>query len=108
MHLLVILQPTIESSLRWLFIVITFLSKFLNQITFKPEILFPSNVESFSLKNLGDLPFDRVIPMLYLDHAFLLDPLKFDGIASSHFCIAPYHMHHLTSACITLSKSVSI
>jgi hypothetical protein len=41
-------------------------------------------------------------------HAFLLNPLKFDGIASSHFCIAPYHMHHLTSAFITLSKSASI
>jgi hypothetical protein len=41
-------------------------------------------------------------------HAFLLDQLKFDGIASSHFCIAPYHMHHLTIVFITLSKSVSI
>jgi hypothetical protein len=27
----------------------------------------------------------------------LLNPLKFDGIASSHFCIAQYHKHHLTS-----------
>jgi hypothetical protein len=27
---------------------------------------FSSNVESFSLKNMGDLPFDQVIPMLYL------------------------------------------
>jgi hypothetical protein len=41
-------------------------------------------------------------------HAFLLDPLKFDSIASSHCCMAPYHMHHLTSLFITLSKSVSI
>jgi hypothetical protein len=41
-------------------------------------------------------------------HAFLLDPLKFDGIASSHFCIAPYHMHNLTSVFITMSKSVSM
>jgi hypothetical protein len=66
MHLIVILKPTIESSLRWLFVVITFLSKILNQVAFIAEILLPSNVESFSLKNLGDLPFDRVIPMLYL------------------------------------------
>jgi hypothetical protein len=66
MHLLIILQLTIEFSLRWLFVVITFLSKILNQIAFMAEILFPSNVESFSLKNLGDLPFDQVIPMLYL------------------------------------------
>jgi hypothetical protein len=66
MHLLVILHHIIESSLRWLFVVITFLSKILNQIAFMAEILFPSNVESFSLKNMGDLPFDRVISMLYL------------------------------------------
>jgi hypothetical protein len=26
--------------------------------------------------------------------SFLLNPLKFDGIASPHFCVAPYHMHH--------------
>jgi hypothetical protein len=58
MHLIVILQPTIESSLRRLFFVIMFLSKFLNQVAFMAEILLPSNVESFSPKNLGDLPFD--------------------------------------------------
>jgi hypothetical protein len=40
--------------------------------------------------------------------AFLLNPLKFDGIASSHFCVAPYYMHYLTSAFLTLSKSESI
>jgi hypothetical protein len=66
MHLIIILQPTIKSSLQWLFVVITFLSKILNQVAFIAVILLPSNVESFSLKNLGDLPFDRVIPMLYL------------------------------------------
>jgi hypothetical protein len=66
MHLIVILQPTIEYSLRWLFVVITFLSKILNQVAFMAEIFLPSNVESFSLKNFSDLPFDRVIPMLYL------------------------------------------
>jgi hypothetical protein len=66
MHLIVILQPTIECSLRCLFVVITFLNKILNQVAFMAEILLPSNAESFSLKNLGDLPFDRVIPMLYL------------------------------------------
>jgi hypothetical protein len=27
----------------------------------------------------------------------LLNPPKFDGIASSHFYIASYHMHHLIS-----------
>jgi hypothetical protein len=59
-----ILQPTIEFSL--LFVVITFLSKNLSQVVFMAEILLPSNVESFSPKNLRDLPFDRVIPMLYL------------------------------------------
>jgi hypothetical protein len=66
MHLIVILQPAIESSLQWLFVVITFLSKILNQVAFMAEILLPSNVESFSLKNSGDLPFDLVIPILYL------------------------------------------
>jgi hypothetical protein len=30
------------------------------------RFLFPSNVKSFSLNNLGDLPFDQVIPMLFL------------------------------------------
>jgi hypothetical protein len=38
--------------------VIMFLSKFLNQVAFMADILLPSNVESFSPKNLGDLPFD--------------------------------------------------
>jgi hypothetical protein len=66
MHLIVILQPAIESSLQWLFVVITFLSKILNQVAFMAEILLPSNVESFSLKNSGDLSFDLVIPILYL------------------------------------------
>jgi hypothetical protein len=66
MHLLVILQPTIESSLRWLFYCDYVSEQILNQIAFMTEILLPSNVESFSLKNLGDLPFDQVIPLLYL------------------------------------------
>jgi hypothetical protein len=66
MHLLIILQPIIESSLRWFFVMITILSKILNQVARIAEILLPSIVESFSLKNLGDLPFDRVILMLYL------------------------------------------
>jgi hypothetical protein len=76
MHLLVILQPTIESSLRWLFVVITFLSKILSQIAFMAEILFPLNVESFLLKNYSDLSFDRVIPMLYLASRILARSTK--------------------------------
>jgi hypothetical protein len=37
----------------------------LNQIALVADF-FSSNVESFSLKNMGDLPFAQLIPMLYL------------------------------------------
>jgi hypothetical protein len=37
---------------------------------------FFSNVESFSLKNLGDLPFDQVILMLYLVSCILTQSTK--------------------------------
>jgi hypothetical protein len=72
--------------------VMAFCCDYISDQIFEPICLygrfhFPSNVESFSLRNLGDLPFDQVIPMLFLVSAFLLNSLKFDGIASSH-------MHH--------------
>jgi hypothetical protein len=69
-----ILQPTIEFSL--LFVVITFLSNNLSQVVFMVEILLPSNVESFLPKILRDLPFDRVIPMLYLVSCILARSTK--------------------------------
>jgi hypothetical protein len=40
------------------------------------RFLFPSNVESFSLKNLGDLPFDQVILRLFLVSRILTQSTK--------------------------------
>jgi hypothetical protein len=40
------------------------------------RFLFPLNVESFLLKNLGDLPFDQVIPMLFLVLCILAQSTK--------------------------------
>jgi hypothetical protein len=108
MYLLVISQSTIESSLRWLFVVIMFLSK-----NFEPNCLYG---RFLSLRMLR-ASYSKTWVIYHLIksfwcciwyHPFWLNPLKFDGIASSHFCIAPYHMHHLASAFITLSESVSI
>jgi hypothetical protein len=48
---------------------------FLNQIAFMADF-FPSNVESFSLKNMGDLLFDQVILMLYLVSRILAQSTK--------------------------------
>jgi hypothetical protein len=92
MHLLIILQPIIESSLRWFFVMITILSKILNQVARIAEILLPSIVESFSLKNLGDLPFDRVILMLYLVSRILTWSTKiwWHCIITFLHCIIPY------------------
>jgi hypothetical protein len=45
------------------------------QITFMVDF-FSSNVESFSLKNFGDLPFDQVILMLYLVSCILAQSTK--------------------------------
>jgi hypothetical protein len=58
--------------------------------------------------------FEQVIPMVLIWYrAFLLNPLKVDSFATSHFlhCAIPYaspHKHQLTSAFITLIKSVGI
>jgi hypothetical protein len=49
--------------------------KNLNQITFM-TYFFSLNVKSFSLKNLGDLPFDQVILMLYLVSHILAQSTK--------------------------------
>jgi hypothetical protein len=47
------------------------------------------------VQSLGDLPSERVLSdVIFRYSAFLFRSLKLDGIASSHFCIAPYHMHH--------------
>jgi hypothetical protein len=72
------------------FVVIMFLSKILNQIVFMAEILFSLNVESFSLKTWVIYHLIESFRCCIWYHAFLLNPLKFDGITSSHFCIAPY------------------
>jgi hypothetical protein len=52
-----------------------FRANFLNQIAFMADF-FSLNVESFSLKNLGDLPFDQVILMLYLVSHILAQSIK--------------------------------
>jgi hypothetical protein len=51
--------------------VMAFCCDYVSEQNFEPNCLydrfsFPSIVESFSLKNLGDLPFDQVIPRLFL------------------------------------------
>jgi hypothetical protein len=56
------------------------------------QISFSSNVESFLLKNLGDLPFDQVILMLYLVSSILTQSTKiwrYCIIAFLH-CTIPY------------------
>jgi hypothetical protein len=101
------LQPTIKSSLRWLFVVITFLSKIFEPNHLCGIFLF---FECWDLLTQTWVIY-RLIKSFWCCiwyHTFLLNPLKVGGIASSHFCIVPYHMHHLTSVFITLSKSVSI
>jgi hypothetical protein len=46
------------------------------------------------IQNLGDLSlWASLSEVVFRYGAFLLNPLKFDGIASSYFYIAPYHMH---------------
>jgi hypothetical protein len=40
------------------------------------KFLFSSTVESFLLKNLGDLPFDQVIPILFLVSCILAQCTK--------------------------------
>jgi hypothetical protein len=72
------------------------------------RFLFSLNVESFELKTWVIYHLIKSSRRCFWYCAFLLSPLKFDGTASSHFSIAPYHMHHLTSVFITLSKSVSV
>jgi hypothetical protein len=77
------------------------------------RFLFASIVESFSLKNLGDLPFDAVLPRLFLVLRILAQSTKiwWHCIIAFLYCTIPYassHKHHLTSVFITVSKSVSI
>jgi hypothetical protein len=76
--------------------VITFLSKILNSICLYGRNSFPSNVESFSLKNLGDLPFDRVILMLYLVSCILAWSTKIwrHCIITFLHCTTPYTSSH--------------
>jgi hypothetical protein len=40
------------------------------------RIFFPLNVETFSLKNLGDLPLDQVISSLFLVSRILAQSTK--------------------------------
>jgi hypothetical protein len=64
-------NPLCDGFLLWL----RFRAKILNQIAFVADF-FSSNVESFSLKNMGDLPIDQVIPMLYLVSCILAQSTK--------------------------------
>jgi hypothetical protein len=107
MQLLIILQPTNEFSLRWLLVVITFPSKNFEPNHLYGRFLFFEYWEILAQK----LVIYHLIKSFWCCiwyHVFLLNPLKFHGIVSPHLCIAPYHMHHLTSAFITMSKSLSI
>jgi len=113
MHLLIILQPTIESSLWWLFVVITFPSQILNQIALYGRFLFPPNIKSFSLKTWVICRFDQVIPTLFLVSRILAQSTKIwrHCIIASLHCTIPYassHKHQLTSAIVTLSKSADL
>jgi hypothetical protein len=105
MHLLVSCNlpsnPLCDGFLLWL----RFRAKFWTKLPLWQA--FHSNFESFWLKTWVIYHLIKSSRCCFWYHAFLLNPLKFDGIASSHFCIAPYHKHHLTSAFTTLRKSVS-
>jgi hypothetical protein len=97
----------------WILFAMAFCCDYASEQDFEPNcpygrFLFHSNVESFWLETWMIYRLVKPFRCCIWYHTFLLNPLKFDGIASSYFCIAPYHMHHLTSAFITLSKSASI
>jgi hypothetical protein len=91
---------------------------YVSEQSFEPNclygrLLFSSNVESFLLKNLGDLLFDQVILMLFLVSRILAQSTKiwWHGIVIFLHCTMPYassHKHKLTGVFITLSKSVGI
>jgi hypothetical protein len=102
------LISTIESPLWWFLEVITLPSKNLNQIIFRADFFSLRMLRASRSKTWVIYRLIKSSQGCFWYRAFLLNPLKFDGIASSHFCVALYHMHHLTSVFITLSKSVSI
>jgi hypothetical protein len=45
------------------------------------------------VQSLGDLLLECALPMLVRVQHILAHYLKVDGIASSHFHVAPYHVH---------------
>jgi hypothetical protein len=100
------LISTIESPLWWFLDVIMLPSKNLNQITFRADFFFLRMLRASRSKTWVIYRLIKSSQGCFWYHTFY--PLKFDGIASSHFCIAPYHMHHLTSVFVILSKSISI
>jgi hypothetical protein len=89
------LITTVESPLWWFHDEITLSSKILNQIAFI-AYFFSSNVESFSLKNLGDLPFDQVILRLFLVSHILAQSTKIwqHCIIAFLHCTIPYASSH--------------
>jgi hypothetical protein len=61
--------------------VMSFYCDYISEQNFEPNclcgrFLFPSNVESFSLKNMGDLLFEQVIPVLFLASRILAQSTK--------------------------------
>jgi hypothetical protein len=76
----------------WILLVMVPYCGYVSMQNFEPNCLydrfsFPSNVESFSLKNLGDLLFDQVILMLFLVSCILAQSTKI----WRHYIIAFLH-----------------
>jgi hypothetical protein len=92
------LITTIESPLWWFLDVITLPSKNLNQIAFRADFFFLQMLRASRSKTWVIYRLIKSSRGCFCYRPFLLSPVKFNGIASSHFCIAPYHMHHLRSA----------
>jgi hypothetical protein len=95
-----------------------FCCDYVSEQNFEPSCLYGRFLFSFECwellaQNLGDLPFDQVIPMLFLISYILAQFTKIwqQYIITFLHCTIPYassHKHQLTSVFITLSKSVSI
>jgi hypothetical protein len=95
------LISTIESLLWWFLDVITLPSKNSNQNAFRADFFFLWMLRASRSKTWLIHRLIKPFQGCFWYRAFVLNPLNFGSIASSHFCIAPYHMHHLTSPGVT-------
>jgi hypothetical protein len=82
------LVTIIKSFLWWFLVELRFRARFWTKLPLW-QISFSSNVESFSLKNLGDLPFDKVISRLFLVSRILAQSSK--NLMALHHRISALH-----------------